>query len=105
MIPIVLIVCPSEGCPGVNRMMSQQLFICNRKRLSEIDFNCWNGKFIEGGPMPEFYVMLEGRISMYMLKNNFYRLVLDDSVGRYFHDFEHHKEPKELYDLAMEKLK
>jgi len=103
--PNILIVCPSEGLPGKNQIMSQQLFICNRKRLSNIDFNCWDGKFIDGGPMASCYVMLEGRVGMYMLQENLYRLVLPNEVGYYYHDWEHIKEPKELHNLAMEKLK
>ena len=87
--PEILIISPSEGSPGLTQIMSQQLFLCNRKRLMDIDWNCWDGKFIDGGPMQEYYPMLEGRIGMYLLQENLHRLVLPDSF-RYYHDPIHH---------------
>ena len=102
--PDCFAVSPSDGAPGRQWIMSQQLFIVNRKRFMAMDFNCWDGCPIDGGPMIEYYFMLEGRISMYMLKHGFYRWVLPDN-WRYYHDWVHHKEPRHLYDMAMEKLK
>jgi hypothetical protein len=101
--PEVFVVSPSDGNPCLTWLMSQQLFLIRRQDFLDMDFNCWDGKFIEGGPFQEFYPMMEGRISMYMRKHNLYRQVLT-SNWRWFHDWEHHKEPKELYDLAMEAL-
>ena len=90
-----LVVSPSDGTAGPTDIMSQQLFICNRKRLKEIDWNCWDGNYIDGGPMQEYYVMAEGRIGMYMKYNNLYRQILDPSF-RYWHSIEEHPIPKEL---------
>lgn len=101
--PEIFVVSPSDGNPCMTWVMSQQLFLIRRQDFLDMDFNCWDGKFIEGGPFQEFYALLEGRISMYMRKHGLYRLVLPDNY-RYYHDWEHHKEPKELYDLTMEAL-
>ena len=102
--PSIFVVSPSDGAPGRQWIMSQQLFLVNRVRFMGMDFNCWDGNYIEGGPMAEFFCMLEGKISMYMLKHKLCRLVLPDEY-RYFHDWVHHTEPKHLYDMAMEALK
>lgn len=96
----VLIVCPSAGAGGqyeqvreldgwklrLTQNVSQQLFLANRKRLSEIDFNIpWNWEYIApGGPFQEYYYMLEGRIWRYMDKHNLYRAILPDK-WRYWH--------------------
>jgi len=99
--PEVLIVGPSDGGSmaerrirvpqvGVVRLtqnVSQQLFICNRERFKDIDFNVpWNwGYLAPGGPMQEYYYMLEGRIWRYMHIRDFYRGILSDT-WRYWHD-------------------
>ena len=58
----VLIVSPSDGTKShKTQTMSQQLFLCDRKRLQEIDFDTPFTGFRDGGPMQEYYFMLEGR--------------------------------------------
>lgn len=76
--PSMFVVSPSDGRPdgGPDRMMSQQMFLVNRKRFLEMDFIPWDGKFIEGGPFQEFYGLLEGWIYRHMVKHNLYRYVL-----------------------------
>lgn len=84
--PSILVVSPSDG--GTERktqIMSQQLFLCERERLLNIDFDLPFEGFKEGGPFAEYYFMLEGRIGRYMEKHNLFRYVLD-SRFRYWHD-------------------
>jgi hypothetical protein len=95
--PQVLIVSPGDGGHmndggthnGVRftQNVSQQLFMCERKRLRNIDFNCaWNWEVLApGGPMQEYYYMLEGRIWRYMNDKDLQRAVLPDE-WRYWHD-------------------
>ena len=83
--PDLFVVCPSDG--GEERreiIMSQQMFLINRKRFLEMEFIPWDGKFIDGGPMQEWYGMLEGKISRYMMKNNLFRYVLPQT-WRWYH--------------------
>lgn len=83
--PNVFVVSPNDG--GDERpeiIMSQQMFLVNRKRMMEMDFIPWDGKFIEGGPFQEFYGLMEGFIYRYMQKNNLCRYVLP-SQWRYWH--------------------
>ena len=83
--PEALIVSPSDGSTQKKtQTMSQQLFLVDRKRLQEIDFDLPFEGFKEGGPMQEYYFMLEGRIGRYMEKNNLWRYLLDSSY-RYWH--------------------
>ena len=99
----VLIVCPSDGGQMAERRIkvgniplrltqnvSQQMFICERERLRQINFNIpWNWEFTApGGPFAEFYYMLEGRIWRYMHHNGLYRALLPDAF-RYWHDMWH----------------
>lgn len=96
----ILIVSPGDGgsmceqpssIPGVKfrltRNVSQQLFLCDRRVLSSIDFAVpWNWEVIApGGPMQEYYYMLEGRIWRYMNKTGMWRAILPDT-WRYWHD-------------------
>lgn len=93
----VLIVAPSDGghmaerrLPGGIRLtqnVSQQVFLCERERLKGIDFNVpWDWEFLApGGPMQEYYYMLEGRIWRYMHHNGLYRAILPVR-WRYWHD-------------------
>lgn len=69
---------PSDGRPhaGPDRIMSQQMFLVNRKRMLEVIWEPWDGKFIEGGPMQEYFGMLEGRVDRHMRRHNLYRYVL-----------------------------
>ena len=89
--PSVFIVSPSDGAPGRQWIASQQLFLCETNKLKTMDFNCWDGVPIDGGPMIEFYFMLEGRISMFMREHGLCRVVLPDN-WRYHHDWIHHPE-------------
>ena len=98
--PKILIVSPSDGghmaesmLPGGVRLtqnVSQQVFLCERERLKSIDFNVpWNWEFTApGGPMQEYYYMLEGRIWRYMHHNSLYRAILPKQ-WRYWHDAWH----------------
>ena len=81
----VLIVSPSDGSKAHStQTMSQQLFLCERERLLNIDFDLPFEGFKEGGPMQEYYFMLEGRIGRYMEKNNLFRHMLGADC-RYWH--------------------
>jgi hypothetical protein len=83
--PKVFVVSPNDG--GQERyehIMSQQMFLINRKRFREMDFIPWDGKFIEGGPFQEYYGLLEGWIGRYMASRGLFRYVLSPS-HRYWH--------------------
>lgn len=82
----ILVVSPSDGTKLAHQTqnMSQQVMLVERKRLLEIDFDLPFEGFKEGGPMQEYYFMLEGRIGRYMEKNNLYRYMLS-SQFRYWH--------------------
>ncbi len=82
----ILVVSPSDGTKGAHQTqnMSQQVMLVDRKRLLGIDFDLPFEGFKEGGPMQEYYWMLEGRIGRYMEKNNLYRYMLS-SQFRYWH--------------------
>jgi len=82
----VLVVSPSDGTPGSHQTqnMSQQVMLVERKRLLDIDFDLPFEGFKEGGPMQEYYFMLEGRIGRYMEKHNLWRYMLS-SHFRYWH--------------------
>ena len=98
--PEILIVAPSDGGheqvntiydpKGVIRLtqtVSQQMFLCDRKVLSKINFDVpWDWEFTApGGPMAEFYYMLEGRMWRYMNKYRLFRAMLPET-WRYWHD-------------------
>ena len=76
--PRVFVVSPSDGrpCEGLDRMMSQQMFLVRARALRKMDFIPWDGKFIDGGPFQEFYGLLEGWIYRHMEKHNLYRYLL-----------------------------
>jgi len=84
--PSILVVSPSDGTERAHQTqnMSQQVMLVERKRLLGIDFDLPFEGFKEGGPMQEYYFMLEGRIGRYMEKNNLYRYMLS-SQFRYWH--------------------
>lgn len=83
--PRAFVVSPNDGGEErIESIMSQQMFIINRKRFLEMEFIPWDGKFIEGGPFQEYYGLLEGWIARYMAKNNLYRYVLPPAY-RYWH--------------------
>jgi len=100
--PEVLIVSPGDGAqnggPGegghwedgtrLTRNVSQQLFICRGQEFRQkVNFDVpWNGKFdAPGGPLQEWYFMLEGRLGRYMDQSGQWRAILPDA-WRYWHD-------------------
>jgi len=101
--PHVLIVGPGDGGEAggsmaeggylpngarLTRNVSQQLFLCRGEQFRhEINFDeVWDGEFdAPGGPMQEFYIMLEGRLSLYMRETGTWRAILPDR-WRYWHD-------------------
>lgn len=95
--PEVLIVSPGDGATmaeaqtiegyRLTQNVSQQLFLCERERLLNIDFNIpWNWEVLApGGPFQEFYWLLEGRMWRYMHKHGLWRCILPDYVARYWH--------------------
>ena len=99
--PHILIVGPGDGGEAggmgeggklpngarLTRNVSQQLFICRGEQFrNEIDFDVpWDGDYwAPGGPFREWYVMMEGRLGMYMRKVDAWRAILPDR-WRYWH--------------------
>jgi len=93
----ILVVSPSEGGqiadggfrPGGVRLTqnnSQQIFLCERERLANIDFHVpWDWEFLAPWePFQEYYYMLEGRIWRYMHHHHLYRAILPET-WRYWH--------------------
>lgn len=100
--PEVLIVSPGDGAqnggPGegghwldgtrLTRNVSQQLFLCRADEFKhKVDFDVpWDGKFdAPGGPLQEWYCMMEGRMGRYMEKASQWRAILPDA-WRYWHN-------------------
>ena len=82
--PKILVVSPGDGTgPRFTQTMSQQLFIIRRKDFMNIDLDLPFEGFKDGGPMQEYYFMLEGRIGRFMEKNDLQRYILEE---RYWHD-------------------
>jgi hypothetical protein len=83
----ILVVSPSDGTQIAHQTqnMSQQVMLVDRKRLLGINFDLPFEGFRDGGPMQEYYFMLEGRIGRYMEKNNLYRYMLSSDF-RYWHN-------------------
>lgn len=94
--PEVLIVSPSDGGSMAEKLLpdgirltqnvSQQLFLCQRERMLDVDFDIpWNWEFLApGGPMQEYYYMMEGRIWRYLHHNKLWRAILPVR-WRYWH--------------------
>lgn len=85
--PVIWMISPNDGSDGrLTQNVSQQLFMVERERFLRVDFDLpWNGKFdAPGGPMQEYYFMLEGRIGRYLTANGLYRHVLP-MPWRYWH--------------------
>jgi hypothetical protein len=83
--PSIFVISPNDGSTERREsIMSQQMFLVNRRRMTEMEFIPWEGKFIEGGPFQEFYGLLEGWIYRHMEKNNLCRYVLGPEY-RYWH--------------------
>jgi hypothetical protein len=100
--PQVLIVGPGDGGEAggmgeggrlsngarLTQNVSQQLFICRGHQFRyDVDFDTsWDGVMdAPGGPMQEYYCMMEGRLWRYMRANNLWRAILPDR-WRYWHD-------------------
>lgn len=67
-------------------MTSQQLFMARSKDVKALDFRelQWDGTFIQGGPMQEFYGLFEGWLYRWMRKYDLYRAILPEQ-WRYWH--------------------
>lgn len=100
--PKVFAVSPGDGAPCRTQVMSQQMFLVDRYKFRTMDFGAWDGEFVEGGPFPEYYPMLEGRMGAHMRKHGLWRVVLSDA-HRYWHDWIHHP-PTEEYKPVLEGL-
>lgn len=94
----VLIVGPGDGGQmmearipeaRLTQNVSQQVFLCERKRLKNIEWNVpWNWEFLAPGePFQEYYYMVEGRIWRYIHKHELWRAVLPDTF-RYWHGWD-----------------
>jgi hypothetical protein len=84
----IFCISPNDGEPERStRRMSQQMFMVNVEEFRNADFNQpdWDGNVnIEGGPMPEYWAMLEGRMELHCRKVGKYRYVLPPEY-RYWH--------------------
>lgn len=84
----IFIVSPNDGEPerATNRF-SQQMFLARVEEFRNADFNQpgWDGNVnVSGGPMPEYWGMLEGRMELYCRTTGQYRYVLGPEY-RYWH--------------------
>jgi hypothetical protein len=71
----------------MGRRMSQQMFLARVNEFKNADFNQpgWDGNVdIPGGPMPEYWAMLEGRMELHCRQTGQYRYVLGPEY-RYWH--------------------
>jgi hypothetical protein len=86
--PDVFIVSPNDGEPArKTQVMSQQMFMVRTEDFRQADFNQpgWDGNpHVPGGPLPEYFGMLEGRMELYCRHTNRYRYVMP-SEYRYWH--------------------
>ena len=86
--PDVFVVSPNDGeLERKTQVMSQQMFMTRTDEFRQADFNQpgWDGNpHVEGGPLPEYWSMLEGRIALYCKHVNKYRYVLPPEY-RYWH--------------------
>lgn len=86
--PDVFIVSPNDGEPErKTQVMSQQMFMVRTEDFRKADFNQpgWDGDVhVPGGPFPEYWALLEGRIGLYCKYTNRYRYVLPPEY-RYWH--------------------
>mgnify|MGYP001578877350 CR=1 FL=1 len=86
--PDVFIVSPNDGEPErKTQVISQQMFMARTDEFRQADFNQpgWDGNpHVIGGPFPEYWALLEGRIGLYCKHTNKYRYVLPPEY-RYFH--------------------
>jgi hypothetical protein len=86
--PEIFIVSPNDGEPERKTdRMSQQMFLAHVGDFRSADFNQpnWDGNVnIPGGPMPEYWAMLEGRMELHCRVTGQYRYVLGLEY-RYWH--------------------
>jgi hypothetical protein len=84
----IFIVSPNDGEPErKTRRMSQQMFLTRVNKFRRADFNQpgWDGNVnVPGGPMPEYWAMLEGRMELYCQMAGMWRYVLGPEY-RYYH--------------------
>jgi len=84
----IFIVSPNDGEPErLTRRMSQQMFMARTEEFRNADFNQpnWDGNVnIPGGPLPEYWGMLEGRMELYCRVTNQWRYVCPPEY-RYWH--------------------
>jgi hypothetical protein len=86
--PEIFIVSPNDGEPQrTTNRFSQQMFLARTKEFRNADFDQpnWDGDVnISGGPMPEYWGMLEGRMELHCRVTGQYRYVLGPEY-RYWH--------------------
>jgi hypothetical protein len=86
--PEIFIVSPNDGEPERRtQRFSQQMFLTRVDDFRNADFNQpnWDGNVIvPGGPMPEYWGMLEGRMELHCRVTGQYRYVLGPEY-RYWH--------------------
>jgi hypothetical protein len=86
--PEVFIVSPNDGEEArLTQRMSQQMFLTRSRDFRRANFNQpnWDGNVhIKGGPMPEYWAMLEGRMELHCRNVGKYRYVLGPEF-RYWH--------------------
>lgn len=84
----IFIVSPNDGEPERRtQVMSQQMFLVRVEDFRQADFNQpgWDGNpHVPGGPFPEYWALLEGRMELYCRHVNRYRYVLPPEY-RYWH--------------------
>lgn len=84
----IFMVSPNDGEPErKTQVMSQQMFLVRTEDFRQADWNQpgWDGNVhVPGGPFPEYWALLEGRMELYCRYVNRYRYVLP-SEYRYWH--------------------
>jgi hypothetical protein len=84
----IFIVSPNDGEPErLTRRMSQQMFMARVEEFRRANFNQprWDGNVnISGGPLPEYWAMLEGRMELHCRVTNQWRYVCPPEY-RYWH--------------------
>ncbi len=86
--PNIFIVSPNDGeQERITTRFSQQMFLCKVDEFRDANFNQpnWDGNVnVPGGPMPEYWGMLEGRMELHCRVTEQFRYVLR-SEYRYWH--------------------
>lgn len=86
--PVVFLVSPNDGeASRYTRRMSQQMFMVRTDEFRQADFNQpgWDGNVnIPGGPFPEYWALLEGRMEILCRQSNQWRYVCPPEF-RYWH--------------------